>query len=136
MKLVVDTNIFFKALTQRATVRSLLLDPRHQFYVPEYLMEEVGRHLPLIAAKAHLAVSQVQEALRVLLANMQVIPAGSLRARWQQVEEIIGQIDQKDVPFVAAALSVAADGIWSDDKDFKRQRAVRVWSTAELLQAP
>ncbi len=42
-------------------------------------------------------------------------------------------IDRSDIPFVAAALSLPCDGIWSDDLDLKRQKRVKVWNTKEVL---
>jgi len=54
-------------------------------------------------------------------------------AWWSEAEEIVGSIDRDDVPFVAAALSIRCDGIWSDDKDLKRQKKVKVWSSREII---
>ena len=39
-----------------------------------------------------------------------------------------------DVPFVALALSVANDGVWSNDKHFENLRGVKVWKTSGLLK--
>jgi len=48
LKLIVDTNIILKALIKNSKVRAILLSPNHQFYVPEYSLEEVERYLPLL----------------------------------------------------------------------------------------
>ena len=48
-------------------------------------------------------------------------------------EEIMVGIDRSDTPFVAAALSLPCDGIWSDDLNLKRQKKVKVWNTKEVL---
>jgi len=32
-------------------------------------------------------------------------------------------------------MSSGADGICSDDKDFRRQNSVRVWTTTEIVEA-
>ena len=52
-------------------------------------------------------------------------------ANWKRAEEIMVDIDRSDIPFVAAALSLLCDGIWSDDADLKRQKRVKVWNTKE-----
>jgi predicted nucleic acid-binding protein len=41
LKLVEDTNILFSALIKNSTTRSVLLNPNHNFYVPEFVIEEV-----------------------------------------------------------------------------------------------
>lgn len=134
MKLVVDTNIIFKALIKRSKVRAILLNPNHQFYLPEYALEEVKRHFSLIADKSGLSEEEVKLALGILLGNMQVVPAEDILRKWDEAERIIGKIDEGDIPFIALALSIECDGIWSDDKDLKRQGRVKVWSTREMIQ--
>lgn len=43
-------------------------------------------------------------------------------------------IDEDDAPFVALALHVDGDGIWSSDAHMQEQDIVRVWTTAEILE--
>ena len=134
MKLVVDTNIIFKAIIKRSKVRAILLNPNHQFYLPEYTLEEVEKHLSLIRDKSGLSEKEVKHALSILLANMQVVPSKDILKKWDEAERIIGKIDTGDIPFIALALVIECDGIWSDDKDLKRQAKVKVWSTREMIQ--
>lgn len=47
---------------------------------------------------------------------------------------IMDKIDKDDTAFVALSLASDNDGIWSDDKHFLRQKIIKVWKTAELLQ--
>ena len=49
-------------------------------------------------------------------------------------EEIMKDIDVKDAPFLAAALAIPNDGIWSHDKHFEKQNKVKVWISKELLK--
>lgn len=133
MKLVVDTNILFKALIKNSKVRALLLNPNHQFYVPEYALEEVQKHLPLLKEKTKLSEAEIKLALSILLTNIRIIPSEDVSAKWNEANQIIGSIDKNDIPFAAASLSLAGDGIWSDDKDFKRQRRIEVFTTKEMI---
>ena len=43
-------------------------------------------------------------------------------------------IDPKDTPFIALALAVENDGVWSEDRRFEQQSRVKVWKTKELLR--
>jgi predicted nucleic acid-binding protein len=63
LKLVVDTNIIFKALIKMSRARAILLNPNHQFYLPEYALEEVEKHLSLIRDKSGLSEEEVKLAL-------------------------------------------------------------------------
>jgi len=134
LKIVVDTNVLPKALIRSSKVRAILLSPDHQFYLPDYAVEEVERHLPVLMEKTGLSGEEIRLVLSVLLTNIQVIPFEATVAVWGEAEEIVGAIDRSDIPFIAASLSTACDGIWSDDKDLKRQRKVRVWNTREMMR--
>jgi len=45
VKLVVDTSVLFAALLKKSTIRKLLLNPFFEFYVPEFCIEEIERHV-------------------------------------------------------------------------------------------
>jgi predicted nucleic acid-binding protein len=40
-------------------------------------------------------------------------------------KEIMDNIDPSDTPFIALALAVENDGIWSDDEHFNKQNRIR-----------
>ena len=134
MKLVVDTNVLLKALIKDSKVRVILLSPNDQFAVPEYALEEVERHLPLIKEKSGLSEGEIKLALSILLTNLQVVTKDDVLAKWREAEEIMGSIDKDDVPFIATSLSIACDGIWSDDKHLKRQKKVKIWTTDDIVR--
>jgi len=134
VRLVVDTSILFAALLKRSAVRELLANPLFEFYVPEFCIEEIEKHVDEIADRSGLSVENVYLFLGVLLASVQVVPAERILKKYKEAERIMGKIDRDDVPFVALALSFHNDGIWSEDKHFLRQRKVRVWRTRDLLK--
>ena len=133
MRLIVDTNIIIKALIKDSRVKAVLLSPDHQLYLPEYALEEVERHLPLLIEKTGLPEEKIKLALSIILTNVQVVPSEDILARWNEASEIIGPIDKDDIPFIAAALSISCDGIWSDDKDLKRQKRIRIHNSREII---
>jgi len=134
VKLVVDTSILFAALLKRSTVRELLVNPLFEFYVPEFGIEEIEKHVEEIADRSGLSVENVYLLLGVLLASIQVVPAERTLRNYREAEKVMGKIDRDDVPFVALALSFPNEGIWSEDKHFLRQQKVRVWRTRDLLK--
>ena len=45
------------------------------------------------------------------------------------------KIDPDDTPFIALALAVENDGIWSDDKHFEQQNRIKIWKTGALSKS-
>ena len=134
MKLVLDTNVVLKALIRNSRVRAILLSPRHQLYLPEYAIEEVRNHLDIIKKKSGLSEKEIELALDTLMTGIEVIQSKPVLTAWNEAEKIMAPIDFEDTPFVAAALSVSCDGIWSDDKHLRRQRRVKIWTTEEMIR--
>jgi len=134
VKLVVVTSILFAALLKKSVVRELLLNPFFEFYVPEFCIEEVERHVDEIVDRSGLTVENVYLLISVLLASVQAVPAERILKKCREAERVIGKIDRDDVPFVALALSFPNDGIWSEDKHFLMQKKVKVWRTRDLLK--
>ena len=48
--------------------------------------------------------------------------------------KIMEDIDVTDSAFIAVGLAINADGIWTEDKDFYKQKTVKVYSTSELVE--
>ncbi len=134
MKLVVDTNIVLKALIRNSTVRAILVSPRHQLYLPEHAVDETRRHLDTVELKTGLSEEEIETVLNTLINNIEVVRSKDMSDKWEEAMKVMKPIDIEDVPFVAAALSISCDGIWSDDRHLKRQTRVKVWTTKDMLQ--
>ena len=133
MKFVLDTNVILKALIKNSVVRGILVGSHHEFYVPEYLIQETEKHRDVVARKLGLSEKEIDSVMNLLFASIHVVPAREVLTKWKEAERVMGQIDKDDVPFVAAAMSVGC-GIWSDDRHLKRQSVVRVWTTKDVVE--
>lgn len=134
MKLVLDTNVVLKAPIKNSVVRGIILGPKHQFLIPDYAIDETRKHLDMVAEKSGLSVAEINSVLDALLDNVRVIPADEVLSKWKEAEEVMAPIYKDDAPLVAAAMCTECDGIWSDDKDFARQKPVRVWRTKDIMK--
>jgi predicted nucleic acid-binding protein len=134
LRLVVDTNVILKALIKDSVVRGIIIRSGHNFLLPEYAIEETREHLNEVAAKSGLSRRQIESVLELLLAKVEIVPAEKVASKWKEAEVIMTKIDRDDVPFVAAALGVRCDGIWSDDAHMRRQGKLRVWTTKEVAE--
>jgi len=133
MRLVLDTNILISALLKDSTVRRILLNPSFIFYLPEYSIEEVERHMDAIVRRSGLSEEDVRLLVRLLLTNIQVLPAEQLVEKCAEASRLLGGVDPGDTPFLALALATVNDGIWSEDTHLRRQRKVKVWRTRDLV---
>jgi predicted nucleic acid-binding protein len=132
LRLVLDTNVVLKALIKDSVVRGMLLRSPHEFVIPQYAIEETKKHLDVVASKSGLSEKEINSILDALLVRVKVIPAAKVASKMKEAEAVMSSIDAGDVPFVAACMSAGCDGIWSDDKNLKRQHEVRVWTTKEV----
>jgi predicted nucleic acid-binding protein len=134
MQLIVDTNIIISALLKAGTTRDILFHPSLSFFLPEYSLDEIRAHWDFIVKKSKLTSVELTGLLRIIMGIVNIIPESVFGERITQAKEIMREIDIKDAPFIALALSFRNEGIWSQDKDLQRQSLVRVWRTQELLE--
>jgi predicted nucleic acid-binding protein len=133
MKLVVDTNVLISALIKDSVTREILLFPSLEFLLPEYALEEIETHKDNIFRKSGLSVEEIDIVLSLILENITIVPALDIKLYLAEADKIIGHIDHFDVPFVALALSIENDGIWSNDRHFENIKEIKVWKTADLF---
>lgn len=133
MRLVVDTNALVAALLRDSTARRILLNPALELHSPETLLEEVVEHKKEWVAKSGLPPDDLETLLDALLERVVIVPVRRFKTHLPAAQKAIGAVDENDTPFLAAALTVGADGIWSDDPDFQKQDLVKVFRTKDLL---
>lgn len=132
MKVVIDTNIFLSALISDSKTREIIVTSDHQFYAPEAIIDETLKHEELILQKSGLEKAKLDELVSTLLKYVHIIPDGSLQEYIPPAKEELIEVDEDDVVFLAATLTV--DGvIWSDDGHFKEQELVQAYTTAEFI---
>lgn len=134
MRLVLDTNILIAGLLRDSTTRRILQWPFYTFLAPEYAYREVANHLDELAPRMQLARSDAELLLHLVAARVQTVPEVDIRPHMEEASAIMRDLDPDDAPFVATALAVPNDGIWSHDKALHRQTRVLVRTTAELLK--
>lgn len=134
MDFILDTNILFSALVKDSITREIIFCPKFKFYIPEYSIIEIKKYYPEIAKKGSLKEDDVNEILKRILKNSIFIPFNKYKVNLEKGREIIGSIDENDVPFIAAALSIKNDGIWTNDKHFKMQNKIKIFSTSDMIE--
>ena len=134
MTLVLDTSIIISALIRDSIVRNILLLPILNFLVPEYALEEISRHKSKICKLSGVAEEELELLISLILQNASIISHHEIMPFRDRAMQIIGAIDKGDVPFVALALAVKNDGIWTNDHDFDNIKEIKIWKTSELIK--
>jgi predicted nucleic acid-binding protein len=132
MRLVLDTNILIAALIKNSFTRKIFFSTDIEFFLPEYALEEVTRHRAKIARHSHLSYREIDLLLSLLLESVTVVPAQRILPHVKAAEALIGDVDKDDVPFVALALAMENDGIWSNDRAFEHLPGITVWKTSDI----
>lgn len=130
MKIVVDVNVIIAALAKPAITREVLLFPYINYYTPDFFMEELEGHESEVKKKVGPTYAS---AVNLIVRKLRVVSYDDYEPWLGKAETIIGEIDRDDVPYVAAALAINADGLWSYDKHLAKQSAVKIVSIKDLI---
>jgi len=133
MKLIIDTNVLISSLLKDSTTRQLLLNESFEFYLPEIVIIELKKYLIYIIQKSGITEDEIKNLLNALLENLKLVPFDEYEDQMDEAMEIMGKIDEKDTQFIALALSIKNDGIWSNDKHFDEQNKIQVYKTIDII---
>jgi predicted nucleic acid-binding protein len=133
MRLVVDTNRIIAALAKDSTSRKILFSDEIDFLTTEVTNHEILEHRQELLEKTRLTEDQLNIALSLLFSRILIVSDIVVESKMNEAERIMQAIDPDDTPFIALALVVENDGVWSDARHFQHQSRIRVWKTKDLL---
>lgn len=134
MIFIVDTNILFSGLLRDSTTRELLIDCPFILYVPETIITEIRKYEEEIIRRSGLATDDFELLLSLLIKNIIVVEKEKYEDKMKDASELIGHADKDDIPFLALALKVPNNGIWTENiKHFEKQNLIKVWTTKDIL---
>lgn len=133
MIFVIDTNIIFSALVKEGRTRELLIDFPFDLYAPEITISEIRKYKEIILQKSKLTKDEFETLFDFIIDNITIVKKEDYGEYMNEANKIIGHIDTGDSPFIALALSMHHDGIWSDDRHFKQQEKIKIWKTEDIL---
>ena len=134
MRLVIDTNIIFSALIKDSITRRILLTSKFDFFIPEYVFIEINNHSLEIMRKSGYDQDDFITMVDTLMININVVPADDFKSYIPKAFNIMKDIDENDTSFLALALKIKADGIWSNDPHFEKQNEIKVWKTKDVIK--
>ncbi|MBI4980715.1 PIN domain-containing protein [Candidatus Woesearchaeota archaeon] len=134
MNIILDSNVFFSALIKNSITRKIILEYEGLFLFPSYIFIEIQNHKKELLEKSGMSEYEFTRLIRLLLLKIVIVPHEALVPFKEKAVEIVKDIDLDDVLFVACALAYPNSIIWSNDQKLKKQPAVRIINTAEMLE--
>ena len=139
MRIVVDANIVFSGiLNSDGAIGNLLINSKHfSFIAPEYLRYEIKSKYAKLQRITGLSIERIMEAEYRICKNIIFISEEQITLKyWNEAEELVREVDIKDIQYVAYAKQFRGK-LWSGDKKLinglKAKGFVNVITTDELL---
>ena len=133
MHILIDSNILISALIKKGFTRDILTNFNANFLFPEQGLEEIYFYKSEIIRKSKINEKEFYVLLLRLLKYIRLIPIGIFINFKDEANKIMGKIDKDDVLFIATALALNCP-IWSDDKHFKKQKRVEIFTTKHMYK--
>lgn len=124
MKIVIDANRFFSALLKDGSTRKAIYDTQAALFAPEFLRTELERHSDELQARSRMKAVDFSRLVDEIEAQIAWVPDSAIRPHLTEARAAMGAVDKDDAPYLACALAVKADAIWSYDLDFDKQSLV------------
>tara|TARA_Y100000310_G_C20700547_1_gene829434 strand:+ start:7587 stop:7985 length:399 start_codon:yes stop_codon:yes gene_type:complete len=122
------------ALIRDSITRKIIIESGWDLFYPEISFKDVEKYSSVIMEKSGLDRGEYNTLFFFLVGYFTRLRQDQFSFMFDEANELIGEIDPDDVVFLALALSIECDGIWSDDAHFKRQEKVRVYTTPEIIE--
>ena len=132
MDLIIDANIIISALIPpKSEIYNLIFFKDIKLYAPEFLSDEINKYKEEILEKSELPKDEFYLFLALIISRINFVSFKEFKELIQKAKEI--SYDPKDIEYLALALKFKC-AIWSNDKDFKKQSVIKIFSTSELLK--
>ena len=128
------TNVLMAGILKELLAREILLNENISFFIPEFAINEIEKYKNELMPKAGYTLDDFDFLMEYLSENIEIVPKEEIQPFMKNAEEIMKNIDVKDSSFIALCLSLKADGIFSFDKHFLQQKAVKVFLPEELIE--
>ncbi len=131
MKVIIDSNRLFAALIKDSTTRKILFEKSFEFFAPEFIKVEFEKYKSELKEKTNLSDSELDLLISTIFEVINIIPESEFN---QYIKEFSNDnVDPKDLSYLAACLKVKAEGIWTHDPDFFKQKKCKIFTNINLL---
>lgn len=132
MRPIIDANRVVAALLREGTTRKILFETTAELCAPEDLRIEVGRHEEEFLRRSGLPAYEFRRVLDAILAEITWIGSDVIQPFIEAAVRSFKGTHSSDVVYLACAMAIEADGVWSHDKGFDVQKSVRRFTNGEV----
>jgi predicted nucleic acid-binding protein len=129
IEIIVDANTIMAALIGGVS-REIFFDKRFSFITTEFTMKEIKKYIPEVAKRTEAREEIIYFALSLL--PLRIYSPSFYANKIKEAEELIGEIDKKDVDILALTLFTRAP-LWSQDRDFENIKGIKLLKTKDML---
>ncbi len=133
MRVVLDANIIIAALLGSRGKTVILTSQNHAFYAPDKIVTEIKKYKNEINQKAGWEEHEFDIYFDALFFFITIIQPEKY-ATYLETAKKVSTFDTKDAEYIACALAVAADFIWTEDAGFSEQRLMPVKNTGQFIE--
>ena len=141
MRVIVDENIVFSAILNTEGKIGDLLINSEKFFIfiaPDFLKSEIRHHYSRLVKISRMTLGEVQESESQVCKSIKFIsPEQILSTHWTSAENLVKDIDPKDIQYVAYSKHFHCR-LWSGDKVLAKGLAVKdfknIITTDELFK--
>jgi len=132
MEIVLDTNILISSLLKNGLTRDIILLSPIKMHTIEFARIEIEKHRNELLTKSKLDEKSFNYLMDYLFSKIDIVKMNDIAAFKDKAIEIMNEIDIDDAPFIALAMYLKCP-IWSNDGHFKKQSAIKAYTTNELI---
>jgi predicted nucleic acid-binding protein len=135
MRLVVDANGLFAGIIAKGKklqswTLDILFSDEVELFAPFRLLAELEKNRDEIRSKSGFSLSDFEAFVGILKLRVRFIPLEQFLDKISEAKELAPHL--KDVEYFSLALQLNCS-IWSNEKAFKKQSKVKVFSTSDLI---
>lgn len=131
MKATVDANILFSALLKKGETRRIWFCQEVELFAPSFLLGEFRKHRGFLRKKFSGTENEFSLLSETLLSQVSFVPDSGLKPFLPAAASL--SRDPKDWLYLACALREDTI-IWSNDKEFKKQKRIHAMTTTEMIE--
>lgn len=131
MKATVDANVLFSALLKQGLTRRIWFSPQMELFAPAFLLEEFRKYDSFLQKKFSGTPQEFLALCEKLFSQVRFVPDNELKPFLPAAASLSN--DPKDWLYLACALKENTE-IWSNDKEFKKQKRIKTATTTELAE--
>ncbi|MBW2975548.1 hypothetical protein KY366_07545 [Candidatus Woesearchaeota archaeon] len=131
MRFILDANPLFSALIKDSFTANVIVNEDIELSAPEFLFDEFLEHREEILAKTKRTERELDGLVDNLKDIIHIVPQREFEPFLEEAKQLTS--DEDDVTYLALALKLRIP-IWSNDKKFKKQDKVKVYSTGQIKE--